>query len=101
MSGYELFERWERENAILRAEFVSGNISVTFTGRVIYQSATELRLARFDDEMSISLFFAKVKFFNKVEGSPATVSHFQDNYASVVRITTDAGATCMVYELRN
>jgi hypothetical protein len=46
MPKYELFEKWQREKATVRADFVSGNISVTFTGRVVYHSPTELRLAR-------------------------------------------------------
>jgi hypothetical protein len=100
MAGYELFARWERDEAILRAEFVGGRVGLTFTGRVIYHSLTELRLARFDDVMSISLLFGELKFFNEVEGHAAAVAHFRDNYVCGVRIITDAGASCVIYELR-
>ncbi|HEV8369556.1 MAG TPA: hypothetical protein VGQ39_16490 [Pyrinomonadaceae bacterium] len=98
--GYEIFEKWEKEQSIVRAEFVSGGISATFTGRVIYQSMTELRLARLDDEMSISLFFGEVNVFAQIRGEPAAVTRFQAEYAVAVRIVTDSGASCIVYELR-
>ena len=99
--GYEIFEKWEKEQSIVRAEFVSGCISATFTGRVIYQSMTELRLAKLDDEMSISLFFGEVNVFDQIRGEPAAVTKFQTEYTSAVRIVTDAGASCIVYELRS
>jgi hypothetical protein len=97
----QLFERWKRDDVIVRAEFVSGNISVAFTGQVVYHSSTELRLARFDDEMSISLFAAALDFFDKIEGSAEAKIFFQRNYFCAVRILTDAHTTCMVYEVRN
>jgi hypothetical protein len=51
--------------------------------------------------MSISLFFGEVRFFSKVKGSAAAAEYFHDNYIRAVRIITDAGASCMVYELRD
>jgi hypothetical protein len=97
----QLFEKWKQNNAVIRAEFVAGNISVAFTGRVLSHSSTELCLSRFDDEMSVSLFCAKLDYFDEVEGSPEAQDFFRRNYFCAVRVVTDAGVTCMVYEVRN
>ncbi|HEU5239810.1 MAG TPA: hypothetical protein VFU37_21945 [Pyrinomonadaceae bacterium] len=101
MSGYSLFEKWEKERSMLRVEFVGGHISATFTGHVVYQSGTELRLARLDDEISISLFFGKIDIFDAVGGAPNAVARFNQEYVCAARVITDAGASCMIYELRD
>ena len=97
----QLFEKWKQDNAVIRAEFVAGNISVAFTGHVLSHKSTELRLSRFDDEMSISLFCAKLDYFDNIVGSPEAQAFFRRNYFCAVRVVTDAGVTCMVYEVRN
>ena len=100
MPGHSLFERWEKERATLRVEFVGGHISATFTGHVVYHSGTELRLARADDEISISLFFGDIDVFENVEGAANAVARFNQEYVRAARVITDAGASCMIYELR-
>ena len=100
MPGHSLFEKWQNERAGLRVEFVGGHISATFTGHVVYQSRTELRLARADDEISISLFFGDIDIFDNIEGSPNAVARFNQEYVRAARVITDAGASCMIYELR-
>jgi hypothetical protein len=101
MSEHALFEKWEKERATLRVEFVGGHISATFTGHLVYQSLTELRLARSDDEISISLFYGDIDIFENVEGSANAVARFNQEYVRAARIVTDAGASCMIYELRD
>ena len=100
MPGHSIFEKWEKERATLRVEFVGGHISATFTGHIVYQSLTELRLARADDEISISLFFGDIDIFDNIEGPADTVARFNDEYVRAARVITDAGASCMIYELR-
>jgi len=101
MPGHALFERWEKERATLRVEFVGGHISATFTGRVVYQSLTELRLARSDDEISISLFYGDIDVFDNVKGKADAAARFRQEYVCAARVITDAGASCVIYELRD
>lgn len=96
-----LFERWKCEKRLLRAEVISGNISLTFTGVVKNYSLTELRLARDEDELSISLFCGQYTYIGAIDGTEEAKQYFAENYECVMQITTDAGASCTIYEMRN
>ncbi|MGH9752314.1 MAG: hypothetical protein ACREA2_05970 [Blastocatellia bacterium] len=97
-NGVDLLELWEREKTFLRAEVIGGNISLWFTGVVARRSVSELVLARDSDELSISLFFESYKIFEpSVRGSADPV---WERYKRVVQITTDGGAQCTLYELK-
>lgn len=101
MTNFHVFERWKSENSVIRLEFVGGNISVTFTGCILYLSWSELRLGKLDDEVSISLSNVRMNYFEKVDGSVESQSFFQQNFFSAVRLDTRTGIICMLYELRN
>jgi hypothetical protein len=97
-NGVNLLELWEREKTFVRAEVIGANISLWFTGVVVRRSTIELVLARDSDELSISLFCGNYKVFEpSVRGSAEAA---WERYKRVVQITTDGGAQCTLYELK-
>ncbi len=89
---------WLRNQAFVRAEIVGGNVSLSFTGVVASYSETELVLSRPPDQMSISLFYGKHSIFEPA--ADAEHGAGWEPYRRVVQITTDGGAQCTLYELR-
>lgn len=95
--GRNLLQIWKSQQAVIRAEFSAGNISVWFTGNVSSYSITELVLSRGNDEVSISLFSATYRL---IEPDPIEIPDLAA-YRRVVVVTTDANTTCTLYELRD
>lgn len=89
---------WLREKIFVRAEIVGANVSLSFTGTVAKYSGTELVLSRQPDEMSISLFCGTYNVFEP--SADQDISTGWAPYRRVVQITTDGGAQCTLFELR-
>jgi hypothetical protein len=97
-NGIDLLELWEREKTFVRTEVIGASISLWFTGVVAKRSMSELVLARDSDELSISLFCGSYKVFEpSVRGAAEPP---WDRYKRVVQFTTDGGAQCTLYELK-
>ena len=97
VDGQDLCEKWLATGAFIRAEVVGANVSLSFTGVLSRFSTVEIVLARNSDELSISTFFGSYQVFEPHEGAD---SGSWGRYVRVVQITTDGGAQCHLYELR-
>ncbi len=98
--GHEnLLASWLQQNTFVRVEVVGANVSLSFTGVLARYSTTEIVIARGSDELSISTFFGSCSVTEGPE--VADQPGFWDVYRRVVHVTTDGGAQCHLYELRD
>lgn len=93
----QILKRWHAERCVLDVEITVGHVSMCFTGRVTYVSATELVVAHPEGELSVSLFCAGSKRIEPKEGSAA--EHWK-KYRQVLQVITDGGAVCTISERR-
>ncbi|HEU0172850.1 MAG TPA: hypothetical protein VFV58_01195 [Blastocatellia bacterium] len=96
-----ILEEWKRRGSLLQAVFIGANVGLTFTGRLVNTECAELRIARDEDELSINLLGAEIKYIEKIEGSESAKEYFESSYVCVLQITIDSGVTCTIYEARD
>ncbi|NQD36090.1 hypothetical protein HPT27_03575 [Permianibacter sp. IMCC34836] len=95
----DLLARWKRNHTFLRVEVVGANVALSFTGVLERYSPTEIVVSRNSDELSISTFCGAYSINEgPIEPDP---EGFWQTYRRVVQVTTDGGAQCHIYELRN
>jgi len=92
---------WRRKGSLLQAVFIGANVGLTFTGRLVNTGCAELRIVRDEDELSINLLGASIKYIEDIEGSELAKEYFKSRYVCVLQITIDSGATCTIYEMRD
>ncbi len=96
--GENILQRWFDRQCLIRAELISGNVSLSFTGTVARFNNIEVVLQREIDEMSVSLFAASCKVMEPRQGQEAEGPW--KFYRLIVQIQTDGGAQCVLHELR-
>jgi len=95
----DLLAHWKRNHTFLRVEVVGANVALSFTGVLVRHSPTEIVVCRNSDELSISTFFGTCSV-NEGPVDP-DLQGFWKTYRRVVQVTTDGGAQCHIYELRD
>jgi len=96
--GENVLEQWLKCKTLLRVEVVGAPISLSFTGILVRFSLTEIVVARNADELSISTFCGACRMFCPTEQQVS--ESFWQQYRRVVQVTTDGGAQCHIYALR-